>query len=86
VDDRRVGVRVSVGQRRWGPPNLLQNGCRGNFPGVKWPRHEANYSAPASRGQEYVDLFIHSPIRLYGVVLNYLSIGVPLGARGSVVG
>jgi hypothetical protein len=27
------------------------------------------------RGEEYVDLYIHSPIRLHGVVLNSLSTG-----------
>jgi hypothetical protein len=40
-----------------------------------------------------VDLYIQSPIRLHGVVLNFLSAGTTLlftrtpgGARGSVVG
>jgi hypothetical protein len=35
---------------------------------------EADRSPPTSaEGQEYVDLYIHSPIRLHCVVLDYLS-------------
>jgi hypothetical protein len=45
LDDREVGVRVSVGSRifissyrpdwPWGPPNVLYNGYRRLFSGVK---------------------------------------------------
>jgi hypothetical protein len=41
-------------------------------PGVKWQWCEADHSP----GQEYLNLYIHSPIRLYGVVLNLLSTGI----------
>jgi hypothetical protein len=84
LDDRGVGVRVPVGsrifnspcrpERLWGPPNLLSKGYGGSFPGGKaawawsWP-HTSN----KCRGQGNVDLYIHSPIRLHGVVLNLLS-------------
>jgi hypothetical protein len=77
LDDRGVGVRVLVGSRifssprrpdrLWSPPNLLSNG----YPGGKaaeawsWPL-TSNYC----RGQENVDLYIHTPIHLHGVVLN----------------
>jgi hypothetical protein len=69
--DRGVGVRVPGvltsfssprrPDRLWGPPNLLYNGYRGAVsPGVKRPGREA----------DYVSLYIHSPIRLHGVMLN----------------
>jgi hypothetical protein len=74
------GVRVPVGpkivssqrrpDRHWGPPSLLSNWYRvGSLPGCKatgtwsWPL-TSNYC----RDQESVDLYIHSPIRLPGVV------------------
>jgi hypothetical protein len=56
--------------RLWGPPNLLSSGYRG-FSGGKatrvWSWLLTSYKC---RGQENVDLYIHSPIRLHGVVLN----------------
>jgi hypothetical protein len=49
-------------------------GTRGSFPGSKaagaWNRPLTSSSC---RGQENVNLYIHSPIRLHGVVFNYLS-------------
>jgi hypothetical protein len=40
-------------------------------PGAKQPGREADQSPPTSvEGHEYVDLYIHSPIRPHGVVLN----------------
>jgi hypothetical protein len=32
----------------WGPPNLLFNGYRGSFPGLKRPGLEADHSPPSS--------------------------------------
>jgi hypothetical protein len=57
LDDRGVGVRVSVvsriftsrsrPDRLWGPPNLLSNGSPGLlFSGKKRPGREAGYSPP----------------------------------------
>jgi hypothetical protein len=47
-------------------------------PGVKRPGREADHSPPASAQVKKVDLYIHSPIRLHGVVLNFLSTGTTL--------
>jgi hypothetical protein len=90
-DDREVGVRVPVGSRifsspdrpdrLWGPPNLVSNGYRRLFPrGGKRPGREADPSLTSSEylDQENTDLYIHSPIRLHGVVLNSLSTGTTL--------
>ena len=30
--------------QHWDPPSLLFNGYWGSFPGMKWPRHETDYS------------------------------------------
>jgi hypothetical protein len=38
---------------------------------LKLPEHEARHSLPFSAGgQEYVELYLHSPIRLRGLVLS----------------
>jgi hypothetical protein len=39
-------------------------------PGVKRQGPEADQSPPTSAGGDNVDLYIHSPIRLYGVELS----------------
>jgi hypothetical protein len=58
------------------------NGTGALSAGVKRSGHEADHSSPNyCRYQEYMDLYIHSPIRLYGVVLNYLSTGKTLPYR-----
>jgi hypothetical protein len=46
-------------------------GAWGSFPEVKRPGREGNHSPPSSaKVKEYVELYIHSPIRLHGVVLS----------------
>jgi hypothetical protein len=54
-------------------------GTGGSFPGVKRPGREANHSpATSAEVKKNVDLYIHYPIRLHGVVLNQLSTGTTL--------
>jgi hypothetical protein len=50
------------------PPILLILGALS--PGVKQSWREADHSPPTIAGQENVDLYIHSSIRLHVVVLN----------------
>jgi hypothetical protein len=75
LDDWGVRVRVPVGSRifsspnrpdrLWGPPNLLFSEYRRLW---SWP-----LTFSYCRGQENMDLYSHSPIHLYFVVLNSLS-------------
>jgi hypothetical protein len=82
LDDRGSRVRFPAGAGNFSLHHRLQNGSgahpasyltgtRGSFPGVKRSGHEADHS-PLSRDEveEYVELYIHSPIRLLGVVLS----------------
>jgi hypothetical protein len=53
----------------WGPPSLLSKGILSL--GVKRPGREADHSSPSSaEAKESVELYLHSPIRLHGVVLS----------------
>jgi hypothetical protein len=61
----------------WSTPNL-SNGYGGSLVGEwSWP-----LTSNKCRGEENVDLYIHSPIRLHGVVLNSLSTGTTLPYYG----
>jgi hypothetical protein len=80
LDDRGVGVRVPVGSRIFStssrpalgstqPPVQWVPGALS--PGIKQQGREADHSPPTSAEvKKDVDLCIHSPIRLHGVVLN----------------
>jgi hypothetical protein len=46
-------------------------GTGDSFPGIKWQGREADYSPPSSAEVKNVDLYLHSPICLHGVVLKY---------------
>jgi hypothetical protein len=53
------------------PHSLLSNGCRRLFTrGQRGRVVKLTTHLQLCRGQEYVDLYIHSPIRLHGVMLN----------------
>jgi hypothetical protein len=88
LDDRGAGVRIPVGSRTfsscradrlWDPPTSCLMGTRGSFPEVKaagawsWP-----FTSNLCPGQENMDLYFHSPIRLHGVLLNEWSRGITL--------
>jgi hypothetical protein len=74
LDDRGVGVRVPIGvrfsllhivQTGSGPTQPLFNGHWRLSPGVKLTTH-----LQPVRGQEYVDLHLHSPICHHDIVFN----------------
>jgi hypothetical protein len=77
------GVRVPEGsrifalsdgpERLWEPLSLLCKRKHRIFSGVKRQRRVTD-----RHGQERVDLYIHSPIRLHIVMLNYLSTRIKL--------
>jgi hypothetical protein len=73
LDYRGVGVLIQLGSTpAVGSTQPTIQWVLGTLsPGVKRPGCEANRSPPASADvKKNVDLYIHSPIRLHGVVLN----------------
>jgi hypothetical protein len=82
LDERGVGVRVSVGSRIFSSPRRPDRALGSTQPPIKWvpgvlslgvkrPGREADHSPPASAEvEENVDLYIHFPTRLHGVVLK----------------
>jgi hypothetical protein len=42
----------------------------GSLPEVKRQGREANYSSPSSAEVKNVELCLHSPLRLHGIMLN----------------
>jgi hypothetical protein len=79
--DSSVGIATSYGLDDQGEivqtgsgvhPTSYKMGTGGSFPGVKWQGREADHSPPNSAEvKKNVDLYIHSPIRVHGVMLNY---------------
>jgi hypothetical protein len=80
LDDRGVGVRVPVVSRIFSKSSRPALGSTqppiqsvpGTFsPGVKRSGSEADpLTSSLCRGQENVNLYVHSHIRLHGAVLN----------------
>jgi hypothetical protein len=81
LDDRIIGVRSFAWAGNFSLRHRVQPGCGAHQPPIQWiPRDlslgikrlrlEADHSPPSSaKVKEYVELYLHSPIRLYGVVL-----------------
>jgi hypothetical protein len=55
--------------RIWGPPSLVLNGYRGLSSGIRRSACETDHSAP-SRSSECLELYLHFPICIHGVVLK----------------
>jgi hypothetical protein len=50
-------------------------GTGGSFPDIKRLGREADHSPPTNAEVKKIWIYIHSPIRLHGVVVNELSTG-----------
>jgi hypothetical protein len=82
LDDRGSGVRFSAWTGNFSLNHPVQNGSGPTQPPVQWvpgalslgvkrPGCEADHSPPSSAEvKECVELYLHSPIRLHGVVLS----------------
>jgi hypothetical protein len=84
LNDQYSGFRFPTGKRlgifffstafrpAWGPPIFLSNGHREFLSrGLKRPGHETDHSPSSSAEiKERVELYLHSPICLHGVVLS----------------
>jgi hypothetical protein len=89
LDDRMIGVRFPVGSGNFSLRHFIQTGSgahtasypmgtRGSFPEGKAAGREADHSPPSSAEvKECVEIYLHSSIRLHGVVLK-LSTGTNL--------
>jgi hypothetical protein len=81
LDDRMIGVRFPAGARNFSLHHRVQTGSGahaapspmgtgGCSPGAR-PGRETDHSPPSNAEvKEYVRLYLHSPIRLHGVVLS----------------
>jgi hypothetical protein len=77
LNDRGVPVPAGVGN--FSLHHRLETGSGAQLPiqwvpgalspGVKRLGREADHSSPSSEVKEYVEIYLHSPIRLHGVVL-----------------
>jgi hypothetical protein len=68
----RIFLFTAVSRTALGPTQPpIQSVPKAVSLGVKRPEHEADHSPPYSAEvKECVELYLHSPIRLHGVVLN----------------
>jgi hypothetical protein len=82
LDERMIGVQIPAGAGNFSLRHRVQTDS-GAHPtsclvvngalslGVKRPGSEADHSSPFNAEvKEYLDLYLHSPIRLHGVVFS----------------
>jgi hypothetical protein len=85
--DWTAGVQFPARARIFSPPQCPDRVLEPTYPliqwvsgvaslGVKWPGRENDHSPPSR--SRMLELYLHSPICLYGGVLNYLSTGTTL--------
>jgi hypothetical protein len=69
-----------------GPFSVLSNGFRNVTLRVKRSEHEADHSPPIlCRGHEFLELYLHSPTCLHGLVLSYAQ-GQVVYLRACIIG
>jgi hypothetical protein len=83
LDYQEIGVRVPVGGKNFHFTMLCKTALgptkppTQRVPGVKQPESEADPLPPSNTEvKKNVALYIHSPVHVHGVVLNYLSTGI----------
>jgi hypothetical protein len=66
-----MGLKIFARTRLWGPPSLLFNGYWGLVSRmVQRQRREADHSPLSSAEFKKMELYLHSPICLYGIVVK----------------
>jgi hypothetical protein len=82
LDNRGSGVRFPTGAGNFSLHHRFQNGSGAHPASIKWvpgvlslgvkrPGREADHSPPSStEAKERVELYLHSAIRLHGMVLS----------------
>jgi hypothetical protein len=88
LDDQMIGVRFLAGAGNFflrhrvrtcsgTHPASYPMGTESSFPAGKAAGREADHSPPSSpEVKEYVEIYLHSPLRLHGMVLSTFTVGL----------